>query len=201
MMRDRRSLSIAWASMLALAACRAPAGRVESAPTSAPAASAAAGDTTRADVRFLRDMLAHHAQALVMTALVPARSGRRDVQLLAERIDVSQRDEIAMMTRLLERRGARVPPAGHAAHAHVADPMPGMLRDDELARLRAARGPEFDRLFLEYMIRHHEGALAMVARLLAAPGGTADTEIYRLAADVDADQRADIARMKGMMKD
>jgi uncharacterized protein (DUF305 family) len=76
--------------------------------------------------------------------------------------------------------------------------MPGMLTAAELARLAAATGAGFDRLFLEYMIRHHEGALAMVAELLATPGAGQEVEIFRLVSDVDADQRAEIRRMRAM---
>ena len=78
--------------------------------------------------------------------------------------------------------------------------MPGMLTAEELARLEQARGEEFDRLFLELMIRHHEGALVMVGELFAAPGAGQDPEVFRLAMDVDADQRAEIRRMQAMLQ-
>jgi uncharacterized protein (DUF305 family) len=77
--------------------------------------------------------------------------------------------------------------------------MPGMLTDAELARLAAARGAEFDRLFLESMIRHHEGALVMVADYFKTPGAGQESEAYRLASDVDADQRAEIRRMRSLL--
>jgi uncharacterized protein (DUF305 family) len=147
-------------------------------------------------------MLAHHAQALVMTGLVPERTRREDLRLLAERIAVSQRDEIALMQRLLRQRGAEAPsvdPAhahhgggGMAAHAN----MPGMLSAQELERLRGATGAGFERLFLEYMIRHHEGALTMVAEYFATPGAARDAEVFSFASDIDADQRAEIRRMR-----
>jgi uncharacterized protein (DUF305 family) len=206
MTSDRRSVfatrAVALVAWLALAACRQAPAR--SAPTPPPAGQATSvADSGRADVRFLQDMLAHHAQALVMAALVPARTGRQDLRLLAERIDVSQQDEMTMMRRLLRARGAAEAPADHAQHSAAqhqsATPMPGMLTEAELTALREARGAGFDRLFLESMIRHHEGALVMVRRLLDARGGTADPEIYRLAADVDADQRAEIARMRALL--
>ena len=155
-----------------------------------------------ADVRFMQGMIAHHGQALRMTALVPVRSGREDVKLLAERIEASQLTEIAQMTQWLRARG--VQPAASDGHAHVHGPggatstMPGMLTDQELAALAAAHGADFDRLFLEYMIRHHEGAVTMVAGLFATNGAGQEPEIFRLASDVDADQRAEIARMRAM---
>lgn len=191
--------SILAAGILGAVACGA-------ASASAPAPSPvpipeAAGDTTP-DARFIRGMLAHHAQALEMTALVPGRTSRQDIQLLAERIDVSQRDEIAMMERWLRARGEAVPAAG-AGHAHHggADhpPMPGMATPEEMADLAAAAGAEFERLFLELMIRHHEGALVMVAELFATPGGGQATDVFQIASEVDADQRAEIARMQRML--
>jgi uncharacterized protein (DUF305 family) len=168
---------------------------------------------TEADVRFMQHMIVHHEQALVMAALVPSRTTRSDIIMLARRIEVAQTDEIALIEQWLERRGepvARVHAhdAGHAEHAHHAGHthdgahagMPGMLGDEELARLAAASGEEFDRLLLEYMIRHHEGALVMVAELFATPGAGQDTEIFRFASDVDADQRIEIERMRRMQQ-
>lgn len=165
-------------------------GTVQPAPR--PAAS------TNADVRFIHGMIPHHAQALEMAALVPARAGREELRLMAERIAVSQQDEIAQMERWLRARGHPLPDphAHHAAH----EAMPGMLSPEEMARLAAASGAAFDRLFLELMIRHHEGALAMVAELFASPGAAQDSELYALASDVDADQRAEIARMRTLLE-
>jgi len=156
-----------------------------------------------ADVRFMQGMIGHHAQALRMTALVPSRSARADVKLLAERIEASQLSEIALMTQWLRVRGQEV--AAADGHQHVHGPgggearMPGMLTDQELAALAAARGADFDRLFLESMIRHHQGALTMVAGLFATNGAGQEPELFRLASDVDADQRAEIARMQAML--
>lgn len=179
--------------------------------STASTASTARTDTTRkrytaADVRFLQQMMQHHAQALTMSALAPTRARRPDVRLLAERIEISQRDEIALMRRWLESHGESVPSlaAGHESHgpgdhaAHAAT-MPGMLTGEELARLAAATGPAFDRLYLTLMIRHHEGALAMVSALSASPGAGQETEIFRLTSDIDAGQRAEIARMRSML--
>lgn len=181
------------------------------APAAAPARDTARRGYTAADVRFMQQMIHHHAQALTMSALAPSRSRREDVRLLAERIAVSQRDEIALMRQWLARHGEAVPAvgAGHGAHAamghdaaqhaaHMAS-MPGMLSDQEMSQLSAAAGPAFDRLFLTLMIKHHEGALIMVAALQAAPGAGQDTEVFRLVSDIDAGQRAEIRRMRSML--
>ena len=151
-----------------------------------------------ADVRFMQGMIGHHAQALEMAALVPERTHRDDMRLLAKRIDLSQADEIRMMQHWLEARGQQVPGA-HAHHAAGATLMPGMLSTEEMARLAAATGDAFDRLFLELMIKHHEGALTMVKELYATDGAGQESEIYAFTSDVDADQRMEIDRMRGMI--
>jgi uncharacterized protein (DUF305 family) len=152
---------------------------------------------TAADVRFMQGMIGHHAQALEMAALLPSRTSREDMKLLALRIEVSQADEIKMMQRWLEVRGQDVP-GPHAHHAPGAL-MPGMLTAAEMDRLAAAKGPEFDRLFLEGMIKHHGGALTMVKELFASPGAGQEAEMYAFASDVDADQRMEIERMAAML--
>jgi uncharacterized protein (DUF305 family) len=153
-----------------------------------------------ADVHFMQGMIAHHAQAIEMTGLLKTRSASADMKKLAERIEVSQADEIRMMREWLEAQGASVPSA-HAHHAPGTPLMPGMLTPEEIGRLSAASGEAFDRLFLAYMIKHHEGALAMVRELFATPGAGQDSDIYAFASDVDADQRMEIARMSSMLKE
>lgn len=156
---------------------------------------------TEADVAFMQAMIPHHAQALVMTALVPDRTERREIRLAAERIETAQSSEIERMRRWLEARGEEVPPPGaegHAGHAGRAG-MHGMASAEELARLRAARGEEFDRLFLELMIRHHQGALRMTRELLGIEGSAEEPELFQFVSHVDADQRAEIARMRRML--
>jgi uncharacterized protein (DUF305 family) len=206
-MSSRSAAALLLAALSACATAAPPAAPPAAAQVSTPAVPAPPADTSTAraspaDVRFIQGMIGHHAQALRMTALVPNRSARDDVKLLAERIEASQLSEIAAMTQWLRARGLQ--PAADDGHPHVHGPgghpaaMPGMLTDQELAALAAVRGAAFDRLFLEYMIRHHEGALTMVADLLATNGAGQDPQIFRLAADVDADQRAEIARMRAM---
>ena len=156
-----------------------------------------AARVTEADVRFMQGMIGHHAQALEMTALLETRTKSDDMRKLAERIEVSQADEIKMMQHWLRDHGKPVPDE-HAHHAHGATLMPGMLTPEEMARLAAAAGPEFDRMFLAFMIKHHQGALVMVKELFASPGAGQESEINRFAADVDADQRMEIDRMAAM---
>jgi uncharacterized protein (DUF305 family) len=149
-----------------------------------------------ADIKFMQGMIGHHAQAVAMVALVPSRTSSEDLKKLALRIDLSQQDEIKMMQRWLEVRGQPIP-AG--MHTHGATLMPGMLTDEEMQRLADASGAEFDRLFLEGMIKHHGGAIAMVNELFASPGAGQDVEIFAFASDVDADQRMEIDRMGAML--
>lgn len=153
---------------------------------------------TAADAGFMQAMIGHHAQAVEMTALVVSRTQRDDIRLLAERIADSQADEIALMRAWLEARG-EVAPDEHAHHAPGAAPMAGMLTAAEMAWLGDATGPTFDQLFLELMIKHHEGALTMAHALFATDGAGQEPEIFAFASDVIADQEIEIRRMKGMM--
>jgi uncharacterized protein (DUF305 family) len=155
---------------------------------------------TPADVRFMQGMIGHHAQAVEMTKLLETRTESADMRKLAQRIDVSQADEITMMEEWLRSRRQPLPDP-HAHHAPGATLMPGMLSAPEMARLAAAKGREFDRLFLEFMIKHHDGALVMVRDLFATPGAAQESEIYAFASDVDADQRMEIERMRAMLKE
>ena len=147
----------------------------------------------------MQDMIGHHSQALVMAAMVPANTRNNSLRLLAEKVDVSQRDEIATIRRWLDVRGL----PDSSGHQHDAGPggeaMPGMLTPAELDQLRAARDAAFDRLFLTFMIRHHEGALVMVSRLFASPGSAQDPELAGFANDVNADQQAEIRRMRQLL--
>jgi len=153
---------------------------------------------TAADVRFMQGMIGHHAQALEMTALVPARSSREAMQMLALRIKLSQEDEIKMIEDWLKVRGDEVPGV-HDHHGPDGTLMPGMLTAKEMDDLREATGVVFDRLFLEYMIKHHEGALIMVDELLSTAGAGQETVIAAFASDVVADQRAEMDRMTAML--
>ena len=156
---------------------------------------------TAADVEFLQDMIPHHAQALVMTAMVPERTQNETMLMLARRIADSQESEIQRMRQWLLRHGEDAP-SGDPEHAHHEghEDMPGMLSEAELKRLSESSGAEFDRMFLEFMIRHHKGALVMTGQLFSTPGGGVDPELFGLASDIDADQRAEIRRMRALLE-
>jgi uncharacterized protein (DUF305 family) len=194
------------AAVSAAACSSATAGRQQQLP---PLLGAAPDTTTRpvnmADVHFMTGMIPHHAQAVRMAVLVPERSSRNDVKLMAERMLVGQRDEIELMRMWLSDNGQPVP-ASDATHMRMNHGgmvhdmlMPGMLTDAEFAQLERARGVEFDRLFLTFMIRHHEGAMLMVDGLFAADGAAQDDFVYKFASDVNADQNMEIRRMQEIL--
>lgn len=177
---------------------------------------------TKADVAFVTGMISHHAQALIMSELAPTHGASPAVETLAARIINAQTDEIALMQRWLSDRGQPVPQvkidglhlaiemsgqAGDAPHddhmAHDAGDhhMPGMLTQKQLEELAAAFGPEFDRLFLTYMIGHHAGAVTMVNDLFSVDGAGQDEAVFKLASDVQVDQITEINRMQLMLDD
>jgi uncharacterized protein (DUF305 family) len=166
------------------------------------------------DVEFMRAMVPHHAQAAEMAALVPGRTSRKEVVDVAGRIEASQADEIRFMQSWLSERGeALATPAGgaHAGHAGhsgaaghgamTAQQMRdmGMASPEQLARLRAAKGAEFDRLFLELMIRHHEGAVKMVDALHKKPGSAYDPTLFDFTSEISNEQTAEMKRMNALL--
>lgn len=172
---------------LAIAACS-----TTPSTASAPPAPVARSHTP-ADVHFMGGMITHHAQAVLMGgwATDDTHGASAAVRALSERIVVAQTDEIASLERWLREHNEA--PMDHQML------MPGMLSPEQLARLDRARGPEFDRLFLTFMIQHHQGAITMVDQLLGAPGAAQDGLVFRFAADVHADQTTEIERMQRML--
>jgi uncharacterized protein (DUF305 family) len=159
-----------------------------------------------ADIEFMSGMIPHHAQAVVMAGWAPTRAASKEVSILCERILVGQRDEIELMQQWLRDRGLPVPDAKATRHRMKMPNgvehdmlMPGMMSDDEMAALEKSRGPEFDRLFLEGMIRHHQGAVDMVDKLFKSYGGAQDETVFRFANDVQADQNIEINVMKDLL--
>ncbi|TVR16198.1 MAG: DUF305 domain-containing protein [Balneolaceae bacterium] len=176
----------------------------------------------QADIDFMTDMIAHHAQALIMSRLAPENGASASVQRLASRIINAQGDEIETMQKWLRDRHQPVPEVhidglilmihmeggdehgmhsghhGHGAMHHHHD-MPGMLTQEQLEELAAADGSEFDRKFLTFMIEHHEGAIYMVDELFAADGAALDRELFDLASGINAEQVTEIDRMWKML--
>ncbi|MEQ8771697.1 MAG: DUF305 domain-containing protein [Erythrobacter sp.] len=151
---------------------------------------------TRADVKFMQDMIVHHAQAVEMAALVKDRTNTEALVAVAGRIGAGQDDEMTFMREWLEARGEPVEMTMMAGHDHGKHhAMMGMATPEQMEALAAAEGTEFDRQFLTLMIAHHEGALDMVDKLLAQPGSAADPILYRFIGDVENDQKSEIERM------
>lgn len=164
------------------------------------AANLGSPEFSEVDSAFMLGMIHHHQQAIEMTDLVDDRTDDRDIRLLAERMSVSQQDEKTQITTWLQERSIPVNGDGSSHGSHDAEPMPGMLTDDQFAELEAAEGDEFDRLFLEYMIQHHEGAVQMVDDLYADGGGQ-ESATDQFARHVESDQGIEIARMQQMLAD
>jgi uncharacterized protein (DUF305 family) len=221
-------MAAALAAVCTLSACSAnPRARPEPSPEPAAGGNSAGiakarVDSARypytdADVRFMSAMIGHHAQALVMAALAPTHGASAQVRTLAERIINGQQDEIATMQQWLRDRRKPVPEpvlspsdgadtsgtmihsetgSGHGGHEMR---MPGMLTEAQMQQLKQANGPEFDRLFLTFMIQHHRGAVAMVRELFGSQGAAQDETVFKFANDVSVDQSTEIERMEKML--
>ncbi len=184
-----------------------PAPVASTSATTAPSPRPAAPVPTpnEADVNFVTGMIGHHAQALVMAGWAPTHGASQAVRVLCERIINEQHDEIALMQTWLRDRNLPVPEAKPGPMRMKMNGMehdmlmPGMLTDAQMKELDAARGTEFDRLFLKYMIQHHTGAVTMVHELFDTNGAAQDQSVYKLASDVSADQTSEITRMQKML--
>jgi uncharacterized protein (DUF305 family) len=160
---------------------------------------------TAADVHFMSGMIGHHAQAIVMARWAPTHGASSSVRVLCDRIINAQQDEIVTMQTWLRDRRQPVPEAvagpmkmqmGGMEHEML---MPGMLTEEQMKQLDQARGPEFDRLFLTFMIQHHNGAVQMVKELFGTNGAAQDELVFKFASDVNVDQTTEIARMERML--
>jgi uncharacterized protein (DUF305 family) len=210
-------IPLALGAVLSLASCGgtqrppaeptpAPASQGEAAAIAKARADSLRYPYTKADVEFMSHMIGHHAQALVMADWAPSHGASPSVQTLAGRIINGQQDEIATMQRWLRDRRQPVPEASATmkmkmkmdGHEHEML-MPGMLTEDQMRQLDRARGPEFDRLFLTFMIQHHRGAVTMVNDLLASRGAARDETVFKFSNDVSVDQSTEIARMEKML--
>lgn len=166
---------------------------------------------SQGDVKFMTGMICHHAQALVMSRLAPENGASPQIQTLTSRIINAQKDEIKTMQSWLTRRNEPVPKIKYdSLEMQItinSEPyteykkMPGVLSQQKIHELAEAKGNEFDRLFLKYMIQHHEGAVIMVDNLFSKDEAAKGDATYRLASGIQADQRTEIDRMKQMLQD
>jgi len=208
-LRASAVLAIAVASLASTACASAQTPAPVAASTAATSATARPAAPVRtpneADVNFVTGMIGHHAQALVMAGWAPSHGANAAVRVLCERIINEQNDEIASMQTWLKDRNLPVPEAkpgpmrmkmNGMEHEML---MPGMLTDAQMKELDAARNADFDRLFLKYMIQHHQGAVQMVQELFDQNGAAQEQSVYKLASDVSADQTSEITRMKKML--
>lgn len=216
MKKSRVRLATPMVALLALQACASAGGTQPPAPATAGATErlealfkarqdSAFLQVSEADVDFMTGMIGHHAQALVMSGFAPDNGANPTVRTLAARIINAQKDEIANMQRWLRDRSRPVPEveeSGAMPMMHGMDHsmhMPGMLSPQQLEELEKARGNDFDRLFLAYMIQHHQGAVTMVHELFATDGAAQDDVIFKMASDIQVDQITEINRMQQML--
>lgn len=212
----RRSIA-ATVAAVAVLACGGASGSVRTSPRPATTArgdlstaAQARPDSNRypytdADVHFMSAMISHHAQAIVMAGWAPTHDASDAVRRLAERVVNAQEDEIRTMQVWLRDRRLPVPEASPTGmkmkHGGVEHDMlmPGMLTAAQMKQLDAARGKEFDRLFLTFMIQHHKGAVSMVRDLFGSYGAGLDETVFKFASDVNVDQSTEIERMQTML--
>ncbi len=160
---------------------------------------------TEADIQFMSGMIHHHGQAIVMARLAPSNNASSSLRILAERIINAQMDEIRLMQQWLRERNKPVPEPNPKGMRMVMNGvehdmlMPGMLSEAQLKELAVARGRDFDRLFLTYMIQHHQGAVQMVKELLSSRGAALDETVFKMASDINVDQETEIKRMQQML--
>jgi len=211
MRKTLRPVTLLTFALLASAGCAsAPRGAASAQSASASASATATADTTphtytAADAEFMNGMISHHAQALLMAGWAASHGASPPIRTLTDRIINAQKDEIVAMQKWLRDRHLPVPePNPHGMTMNMGGMqhemlMPGMLTEDQLKQLDAARSKEFDRLFLTFMIQHHQGAVTMVNNLFNTNGAAQDISVYKLASDVSADQTTEIERMQKML--
>ncbi len=200
-------------SMLTLTSCVSAFAFAQNAPIIQPGAP---GETARSlsaseaskiaktgysqdDLLFMQNMIPHHAQAIEMAALVADRTNRKEIVDVAGRINASQADEIEFMKNWLEERGEAQKMMSHGHSGHHMDKMSGMATPEQMAKLATLNGAEFDKLFLELMITHHEGAVEMVEDLLEQPGSAYDPVLFEFTDEITNDQTAEIERMNAVL--
>ncbi|NQX93798.1 MAG: DUF305 domain-containing protein, partial [Erythrobacter sp.] len=208
------SSSVALAQAAPIVQPGAP-GQASKTLTADEASTLAAAKYTPADVLFMQSMIGHHAQAVEMAELIKTRTNREEIVAVGGRIESSQADEIKFMNEWLSERGEKTVMVGmmdhsgmdhsqmdHSKHAMIDhSTMAGMASPEDMAKLATLEGVEFDRLFLNLMIAHHEGAITMVEDLLGQPGTASDPILFRFVSDVENDQQAEIDKMNALLAD
>jgi len=203
--RSLPALAFALVSVACASGSRAPQSPSLPTPEARARADSLRYPYTEADIRFMSGMISHHAQAIVMANWAPTHGASAAVQRLSERIVNAQTDEIKAMQTWLGDRKQPVPAAdpkgmkmamGGMEHMML---MPGMLSEAQIKELNAARGAEFNRLFLTFMIQHHRGAITMVQELFSNRGAGQDETVFKFASDVSVDQATEISRMAEML--
>ena len=155
---------------------------------------------TAADVDFMQGMIIHHYQAFLMSEMATSRTNNQTILDLAGRIDISQQDEISFMENWLLDMGQTVPDPSKSNHMHH-HKMMGMATPEQMQQLSQSDSTDFDRMYLNLMIKHHEGAIDMVDRLNEYPGSAYDPQLYEFVSDLSNDQGVEIERMNGILID
>lgn len=178
-------------------------GQATTAPatTAAPASSAAAASDShnQADITFAQSMIPHHQQAVEMAEMAESRASNPTVKALAATIRQAQAPEIEQLTGWLTTWGAPMPsapPGGAHGMPGMNTQMPGMMTEKDMAAMKAATGAAFDKMFLQMMIQHHQGAVEM-AKTEQQQGK--DAAAKALAAKIVADQTAEITKMQALL--
>ncbi|WFE27003.1 DUF305 domain-containing protein [Solwaraspora sp. WMMD791] len=203
--RPLSGFSVAAAAAIAVAALATGCGDATShdgGHTTSPSAAAGSSPAAlhnQADISFAQGMIPHHQQAVEMAEVASSRAGDPQVKALAADIAAAQGPEIETMTTWLTEWGAPLPtedPDPHGGAHGEAHDMPGMMTGQEMAALADAEGDQFDRMFLEMMIRHHEGAVEMAA--IEQQQGR-HPAAKALAEKIHADQTSEIALMRDLL--
>jgi uncharacterized protein (DUF305 family) len=181
---------------LVLAGCGNSGHDMGGSTTSTGSAAAPAGDQNYSDIKFAEDMIPHHAGAIEMAKLVQGRTSNSKVLDLASRIEQAQGPEIKTMTEWLKAWGADGPTMSMPGMDHGTS-MPGMMTAAEMTSLQQAKDADFDRLFLELMIKHHQGAIDM-ANTELRQGKNADAK--KLAQEIITAQQSEITEMQGLLQ-
>ena len=195
MKRHSNALVLAFVAALMLAGCGSDNGSGDS-------SSGGGENFNDADVTFAQSMIPHHQQAVEMAKMAKMRASSSDVKQFADKIEAAQGPQINTMTGWLEEWGEDVEPESsngmdHDMDSMGSDDMPSMMSEDDMKRLNGSSDAGFDKMFLTMMIEHHTGAIDM-AKTELSEGENPDA--LALAEKIEAEQTAEIAHMKNLLK-